>query len=585
MSIINRESGIAKYLQGVSGRLIRSYGYLCFLLALQLADVLLFTAHIGMPVHSVLGTLVWGVLSLTALLWLLPALWTNRRVEIGLRVLLGGLLSLLFIYEYHLLTAAGVPLTNSVLHQYLTPNPAEVNRALLFSGVSLISWLKGGAIVLLYALFFPLVRGLNRLLKRIPKAVTVGGVILIYIGIALLLHRPYYALTDKGTHRYESLTLAERFVVGFSSAVSQNNKAMKQLADISSLPMGEVKVTPQRPIHNVVLIIGESLRRLDMHCYGYPLETTPHIDSLARSGSLILYDDVVSCAPNTIESLPAVLTFYQTVGQDKEWYRFPTLPMAFKQAGYYTYWASNQERRGAYIQPLTAIASTCDSTFFTNARTSEYWWGEGTTYDEALMPHLMDYAQTGKPLLQIVHLYGSHTDFKDRYPREWSLFSAQDIQEPKLKEYQKQQSAEYMNSILYNDFIINGIINRYKSTSSIVLYFSDHALVRFDDPLNPNEFSYENAPTNLMIPFMVYMSDLFKQQNPDIAAQVEQAKYKPFMTDLLTHSLCGLMGIQTLYTNPALELWTPGFNFTRQRGYTGWGTTTSFKPKHPQYRE
>ena len=46
----------------------------------------------------------------------------------------------------------------------------------------------------------------------------------------------------------------------------------------------------------VVVVLGESMRRNYMHCYGYPLENTPKQDSLVKTGDLVLFSDAISSA-------------------------------------------------------------------------------------------------------------------------------------------------------------------------------------------------------------------------------------------------------------------------------------------------
>ncbi len=574
------------YGKAVTKRLFSSYKFLFFVSSLQIINLILFCHH-SVVKELQIFSFIQGFIAFTTLIWLLPALFAPKRLRQIIMALEALFLALLFVYEFNLIVFCQTPITNSVLHQYLTPNPAEVREDLLWQNIKWQSWLLGGGIVFLSACFFNIVRLSRKFLSYIPqKILYVGTFSLCLCGVALWQLPNYANHATKGIPIYGKLTLFERFILGTRSAIKQNQQAVKQLAQLNQLPLGNVTVSsPKGRICNVVLIIGESLRRGDMHCYGYPLDNTPHLDSLIASGSLILYDDVVSCAPNTITSLPPILTFYQTKEKDKEWYHYPTLPMVFSAAGYYTFWSSNQERRGIYIQPLTAIASTCDSTFFSNARTSEYWWGKGNTYDEVLLPSLLDYTQKKRNVLQIVHLYGSHADFKDRYPKQYEKFSKNDILEPHLTEKQRQNTAEYMNSVYYNDFVVSRIIERYSHLSSIIIYFSDHALARYDNPEDIDQCSHENTESGLMIPFMVYMSDSFREENPEIYSRVVQAQNKPFMTDLLTHSMAELMGISSLYHTPSLEFWSADYDVNRPRIVDIWGAVTQFSPKHKEYRK
>ena len=60
-------------------------------------------------------------------------------------------------------------------------------------------------------------------------------------------------------------------------------------------------------------------------------------------------------------------------GPEKEWYKYPALPLVLSKAGYYTYWVSNQEKQGTGIQPIPTLASTSDSTRFVRIRTAGDW--------------------------------------------------------------------------------------------------------------------------------------------------------------------------------------------------------------------
>ena len=439
----------------------------------------------------------------------------------------------------------------------------------LLCGISLVTWSTRKGWGVLFMLLLLLISGIPHATKLSP-------------------------IVADGISNDEAYTLAHEYnmmsrYIGTTLGVFANQKRYDDMAQNlwKNVPTN-VRLMPQRKPHNVVVIIGESLRRLDMHCYGYPLENTPHLDSLVRSGSLTLYDDVVCPQPNTITSLRRVLTIR---GEDEQapWDATTTLPIAFSSAGYKTYWCSNQEMAGDWIEEVSLIASTADSSYYTEGSTSSsfHWKAGRVKYDELLLPHLTDYRQTTSPsghLLVMTHLMGNHADFTDRYPHDrFGRFTAEDLQrlEPHLSSGEAQNSAEYMNSILYNDYIVSEIIKYYSHSSSIVIYLSDHGLARYDNPEAPHQAAHSVSERSLQIPFMVYMSDQFVAENPDVLLAVQRARYKPFMTDLFTSSLMGLMGIQSNYTIPRLQLWSLQYDATRPRRIQGFGTEVTFTPKHP----
>ncbi|WP_308559429.1 phosphoethanolamine transferase [uncultured Porphyromonas sp.] len=569
------------YLKQLWGRMCSMPNLFAFLTLLQVLMGSLMILHLRME----MPLLLWlgGYIAGTAILMTLPAILPQRWWRITWTSLIVLLSAVLFIYEYYLLTEYGTLLTQTILLQYYMP-ANEVCRSLLpwsmpmhtlleaiglLCGISLVTWLTRKGWGLVFMLLLVLISGIPHATQLSP--IVAGGI----------SNDEAYTLA----HEYNMMS---RYI-GTTLGVFANQKRYDEMAQNlwKNVPTN-VRLMPQRKPHNVVVIIGESLRRLDMHCYGYPLENTPHLDSLVRSGSLTLYDDVVCPQPNTITSLRRVLTIR---GEDEQapWDATTTLPIAFSSAGYKTYWCSNQEMAGDWIEEVSLIASTADSSYYTEGSTSSsfHWKADRVKYDELLLPHLTDYRQITSPsghLLVMTHLMGNHADFTDRYPHDrFGRFTAEDLQhlEPHLSSGEAQNSAEYMNSILYNDYIVSEIIKYYSHSSSIVIYLSDHGLARYDNPDAPHQAAHSVSERSLQIPFMVYMSDQFAEENPDILLAVQRAKYKPFMTDLFTSSLMGLMGIESNYTIPRLQLWSLSYDATRPRRIKGFGSEVTFSPKHP----
>ena len=170
--------------------------------------------------------------------------------------------------------------------------------------------------------------------------------------------------------------------IGF---IHEKQKIEKAAKEMHQLDLGKLQVSQQNQNTAIVIIIGETLRRDYMHCYGYPLNNTPHLDSLLATGDMIKYTDVISPASNTIESLTKVLTMQQNESS-KPWYEYPTLGLILSRAGYPVYWVSNQESTGALIQPLSIIASLSDQVTYAHARSID---GDRSStaryYDEAVI--------------------------------------------------------------------------------------------------------------------------------------------------------------------------------------------------------
>ncbi len=98
---------------------------------------------------------------------------------------------------------------------------------------------------------------------------------------------------------------------------------------------------------NVVFIIIDALRAGNLSCYGYPEQTTPNIDALARKG--VLFENAFSCTNVTDSSLTSIfsgkypinhgIVSHGMILQDEELRRISTIPFLheiLKPQGYVT---------------------------------------------------------------------------------------------------------------------------------------------------------------------------------------------------------------------------------------------------------
>lgn len=100
---------------------------------------------------------------------------------------------------------------------------------------------------------------------------------------------------------------------------------------------------PKRP--NIILLVLDTARASDFSCYGYPRETTPAIDMIAREG--VLYKNAISASPWTLPSHASIFTgmFPSKHGaHEKHKYlddRYWTLAEVLRSHGYETVAISN----------------------------------------------------------------------------------------------------------------------------------------------------------------------------------------------------------------------------------------------------
>jgi heptose-I-phosphate ethanolaminephosphotransferase len=282
--------------------------------------------------------------------------------------------------------------------------------------------------------------------------------------------------------------------------------------------------------HTFVLIIGESTTRHHLGIYDFYRSTTPKLSQI--KDDLLIYKDVISSESHTIESLQAALSLDNFKKETES-----TLIQLMNQAGFKTFWLSNQIPIGIYDTLLSKVAKASDSYVFTN--TTDY--GSKTPYDEVLLPHLDNALNDDFPNKFIVlHLLATHGRYKLRYPDKFDIFK--DI--PKTR-FPKKANLEiintYHNSISYVDYLVDQVIKKVSSQNqnSFVVYFSDHGEEVFTD----RDFFGHNdleEPTRFMfeIPFVVWLSPQYKS-NYTIDFKPEN----PFSIEHLLHSISDLSKI------------------------------------------
>ena len=230
--------------------------------------------------------------------------------------------------------------------------------------------------------------------------------------------------------------------------------------------------TDEQPIENIVILIGESVRKQNMSLYGYQRDTTP-IEASEKE-NMLLYQNAYSPAAITNISVPIVLSNLDISNYKKELRKLSDNVMnAANHLNYNTFWYSTQG--GA--QGITAIASFAKNKKFFNG------------YDEAVLPYLKDALKDASPKkLIVLHINGSHPYACDKYP-------------PKEAVWEGGIDECYDNSIRYTDKIIGQIFEQLKDKNSVLVYFSDHGQIKENEVYKHGD--YREA---VQVPYFVWFS-------------------------------------------------------------------------------
>jgi heptose-I-phosphate ethanolaminephosphotransferase len=310
----------------------------------------------------------------------------------------------------------------------------------------------------------------------------------------------------------------------------------------------QVKYTGESK-RTVVWVVGDSINRTNMSLYGYPRHTTPMLD--AMRSELVVFNDVVSPDASTVPSMMKMLTPAH-LGQPDEWRRKPDVLALAEAAGYKTFWLSNQAINDGWIG---LVAAQADERIFINHGAGRH----ENNYDGNLLPHFGRALGDPAPKkLIVVHLLGAHPTYNMRYPREFSRFDSMvdevstTLDQKGRPFWIKRQRNEYDNAILYNDYVLAGLIRRTAQHTAgeraALIYTSDHGQEVGHFRNHAGHSPIDNS--GYEIPMIVWDSTL-TQSGRHAKTGLENRSYQ---TDHLEHTVVGLLKIDTIYYDKNLDI-------------------------------
>ena len=312
-----------------------------------------------------------------------------------------------------------------------------------------------------------------------------------------------------------------------------------------------------------VMVVGETARTHNFSLYGYPRNTNP---LLSKTPGIKAFPNVTTQSNTTHKSVPMLLSAASAEDFERLFHEKGILA-AFKEAGFHTVFISNQLPNHSFIDFLGEQA---DEHYFLKKEDAS----QGNHYDEDLLQKLDEilpladasssahYHYRYRKLFVVLHSYGSHFNYQERYPRSFAYFKPDSKSEAKPENRRDLLNA-YDNTIRYTDYILHGIIERlqkwegvqtktdgvYDQPTSAMLYTSDHGENIFDDERSlflhaaPKASDYE-----LHVPFIIWTSDGFSKQYPDILKALGENRPKQVQSSLSAfHTMLGIGGIQTRY--------------------------------------
>jgi|GEM_PF-4835624 len=271
----------------------------------------------------------------------------------------------------------------------------------------------------------------------------------------------------------------------------------------------------------VVLVIGESCRKKNWSAYGYERQTTPRLD---KRKSIVFFDDAITSHNSTLKSLAIMLTPVGAANYEDH-SKCKSILHLFSEAGFKTYWISNQKDDASRLRIHMEDADSIYCTMGFKSITE--------SYDEVLLPQFKSLLLQNENLFFIVHLNGNHLKYEERYPPSFNVFgkdhAAKLTKEGYYNVRSKLQVTDYYdNSILYQDFMLDSLISLMNSAgrTGCLLYTSDHGEDLFDDCRNLTGHGATFTEASFRVPFFVYTNEPFNAGYPEKVSGLLKNKNK-----------------------------------------------------------
>ena len=226
-----------------------------------------------------------------------------------------------------------------------------------------------------------------------------------------------------------------------------------------------------------------------------------------------------------------------------------TMLDVLKAAGYRIDILSNQNRSGWADSPVNMIYASADSLHFMHDKPFD-----AECYDGVMLPYVDDWIKSVKHnevRLLVLHLMGSHINWKDRVPTEFDTGLETDGYPSSVNDYDA--------TICYTDYVLGQILDELSAMTrpAYLIYISDHGTVcdygkERRHPLTRKNSAYE-------VPFLVWSNSAFCYSRPKLMERLKIVQHKPLQLDRLHYGMLEIMGVDFKGCFDSENLLSPNF--------------------------
>lgn len=342
-------------------------------------------------------------------------------------------------------------------------------------------------------------------------------------------------------------------VCNLGEAINRTNQARHYPETSKDFTYKAVSERPDSLPEIYVMVIGETARAINWQLAGYERPTNPR---LSRRSGLTFFPKAISQSNTTHKSVPMMMSCASAETFDSIQY-YKSILTAMKEAGFYTRFFSNQAPNHSYTE------------FFGNE-------ADDIRYaDFSRKPHPFDHEMVDwlrqavadtihRKQFIVMHTYGSHFLYRDRYPQSESYFSPDNMVDANSGNRPCLING-YDNTIRYTDHVLDGIIGVLDGAdvAAGLVYSSDHGEDIFDDRRNrflhasPNPTYYQ-----LHVASLAWMSDELQSLHPEFVTAIKTNRTKPMAPQTaLFHTALQMAGVKSPLFRPESSLVDESYNY------------------------
>lgn len=396
----------------------------------------------------------------------------------------------------------------------------------------------------------------RQIIGKIGIAVSATGLVML---IVCLVSVPGFKITRN--------IFPVNVISNMIEAVNRSVKTTQYLSTSKNYRYDATSIHDKNMPELYILVIGETSRADNWQLYGYERPTNPR---LSERNDIVVFSKTLSESNTTHKSVPMLLSPLTSDNFGDSIYYTKGICEAFNEAGYNTAFFSNQQRNHSFID------------FFANqAKTTEYIKDEDPdARDSKLVEKMVEYIKNnnGQKTFIVLHCYGSHFDYQERYGEEFKLFTPDYTVDASSKNRQELVNA-YDNTILFTDAVLDSIISYVEALGipAVVAYTSDHGEDIYDD--DRGRFLHASPTTTftqIHVPMIFWASQAYYTNFTDqINTLSDNSGIDVSSSSSLFPTMLSLAGINSHHVNYTLDLSSKKFKTAKRKYLNDYNETVS----------